>query len=563
MASGFETAVDEAKRLERKAVSFSPYKGRGEIASTIDLEPKDYIDLTYPDLLNMYERTEKILSAMGMLTAAAGAAAPGQGAIIAPSARSEEVESKLKEITSESLQKAEEMGKEPLSMAPPPQKTPEEEIQAAGPVEIEKEPAKMEIEFEERAAKETITLEKETEKPKIPEPEKELGPKKPFEMREEEKEIGIEEKPVEEEKRMEESVKAEGIKQEMKPEAPQPAETMAPSGPPSEKRMIMAAVPPALRESPDEAATKRYDKIEEQIMATLGGATDEVTLKKRMLELTKELFKEKSMNRREQIKLEITVLKNMLTHAQEGGMGKRKARKDSAADAHGHVLDTIISSQQAEISQTKDTIIDSYKKQIAQTKSKFYSELSTLDDPLERKGALDRFIFSLTSLLEQLPDVIKRYEDFAAKKHGAELGKLTDSLDEGEKDMKARARERMESIEGGYVSEFGVVKAIIGREIDNLMDAAAVDVLSGAQAFGAKAPAGKDAEIRETVDEINRMDESALLSYLNSKDAGYYKEYEGKQVSKAEAVMKAKALIGKEKGLEKDTIDKYFGLGAM
>ncbi len=561
MSSGFEMAADEAKRLERKAVGYAPYKGRGEIASTIDLEPKDYIDLTYPDLLNMYERTEKILSAMGMLTAAAGAAAPGQGAIIAPSARSEEVESKLKEITSESLQKAEEMGMEPLSMAPPPQKTPEEEIRAAGPVEIEKEPAKMEIEFEEHAAKETITLEKETEKPLLPAPEKEITPEKQFEIREEGKETGLEEKQVAEEKRMEEIGRTERIK----PEAPAPEtqETMEQPNQPLEKRMIMAAVPPALRESPDEAATKRYDKIEEQIMATLGGATDEVTLKKRMLELTKELFKEKSINRREQIKLEITVLKNMLTHAQEGGMGKRKARKDSAADAHGHVLDTIISSQQAEISQTKDTIIDSYKKQIAQTKSKFYSELSTLDDPLERKGALDRFIFSLTSLLEQLPDVIKRYEDFAAKKHGAELGKLTDSLDEGEKDMKARARERMESIQGGYVSEFGVVKAIIGREIDNLMDAAAMDVLSGAQASGTKAPAVKDAEIRETVDEINRMGESALLSYLNSKDAGYYKEYEGKQVSKAEAVMKAKALIGMEKGLEKDTIDKYFGLGAM
>jgi len=571
MASGFETAAEEAKRLERKVVSYAPYKGKGEIAATIDLEPKDYVDLTYPDLLNMYERTEKILSTMGMLSAAAGAAAmPGEGAPVAPSAKSTEVESKLKEITSQSLQRAEEMGKEPLAMMPPLQKSAEEARPEAGRVEIEKEPAKMEIEFEERAAKETIHLEKEAEKPLIHVPEKEIEPEKAAETREEEKEVGIEEKPVEEEKRMEEAWKAERIKPEMRPERPevvipQAVETgILPSpGQPLEKRMIMAAVPPALRESPDEAATKRYDKIEEQIMATLGGATDEVTLKKRMLDLTKELFKEKSINRREQIKLEITVLKNMLTHAQEGGAGKRKARKDATADAHGHVLETIISSQQAEISQTKDTIIDSYKKQIAQTKSKFYSELSSLDNPVSRKGALDRFIFSLTSLLEQLPDVIKRYEDFAAKKHMAELEKLCGSLEEGEKDVEKRARERMESVEEGYVSEFGVVKAIIGREIDNLMDAAAMDVLSGAQGAGAKAPAGKNAEIRETVDEINRLDDSALLSYLNSKDNDYYKEYEAKQISKAEAVMRAKALIGKEKGLLKDIIDKYFGLGAM
>lgn len=550
MASEFELAVDEAKRLERKVASYTPYKSKVEIARTLDLEPKEYVDLNYGDLLNMYERTEKILSTMGMLRAATGKAPEAQPT--APlSAKSEEVESKLKEMTTEVLQKADEMGKEPITAAPIEKETaPAEAIVKPAPeIEIEKEPAKMEIEFEERETKGALEIERHVreEEQKI---EKELEPEteKPPQLEKAEGEPAA----IEREKR--EETKAPSM-HEPEPQA-QPAQTALP---PQEKKIMLAAVPPALRESPDEAASKRFAKIEEQIMATMGGATDEVSLKRKMLELTKDLFKEKSINRREQIKLEITVLKNMLLATQEGG-GRKKTKKDAASAAHGQVLDTLINAEEAEVSQTKDTIIDSYKRQITQTRDKFYNELGSTEDTAARKRTLDTFLFSLTALLEQMPDVIKNYEDFAAKKHVSELEKLLSSLDGSEKDVDKRAKERIEFVKKGYSAEFSVVKAIIGRDIDNLMDEAALAVFSK----GEEGPeAHKGSKDREIISEINKTDDRTLLSYLSSKDNERYKSYEHKRISRAEALMSAKALLAKEKGLPADMISKQYGLGAV
>jgi len=547
MASEFELAVDEAKRLERKVASYTPYKSKVEIARTLDLEPKEYVDLGYGDLLNMYERTEKILSTVGMLRAAEGKIAEVRPTAAA-SAKSEEVESKLKEITTEVLQKADEMGKEPIAAAPLEKEIPaqvEARANAPSEIEIEREPAKMEIEFEERETKGGLEIEKQVQiqEKKI---EKELEPEteKPPQLEKPEGEAAVSERERREEAKTPAIIEAEA----------HPAQA-----PQQEKKIMLTAVPPALRESPDEAAAKRFSKIEEQIMAMMGGATDEVSLKRKMLELTKDLFREKSGNRREQIKLEITVLKNMLVSAQEGG-GRKKTKKDAASAAHGQMLDTLISAEDAEVSQTKDTIIDSYKRQISQTRDKFYNELGKTEDTAAKKKTLDTFLFSLTSLLEQMPDVIKNYEDFAAKKHISELEKLLSSLEGSERDVDKRAKERIEFVRKGYSAQFSVVKAIVGREIDSLMDEAALDVFSKGEG---ESEAQKGSKDREVIIEISKTDEKTLLSYLSSKDPERYKSYESKGISRAEALMSAKALMAKEKGLPSEIIAKHFGLGAI
>ena len=59
--------------------------------------------------------------------------------------------------------------------------------------------------------------------------------------------------------------------------------------------------------------------------------------------------------------------------------------------------------------------------------------------------------------------------------------------------------------------------------------------------------------------EIEEIDEGTLMYYLHSHDAEYYKNYERKNVSKAEALSRAKVLMAKEKGLKDATIKKYFG----
>jgi hypothetical protein len=49
-----------------------------------------------------------------------------------------------------------------------------------------------------------------------------------------------------------------------------------------------------------------------------------------------------------------------------------------------------------------------------------------------------------------------------------------------------------------------------------------------------------------------------LLYFLHSNDADYYRKYERKQISKAEAICKARALMAKDRGLGDAAVKKYF-----
>ncbi|MDD5339827.1 MAG: hypothetical protein PHV13_01105 [Candidatus ainarchaeum sp.] len=489
----FDAAAEEIKQLERKLLPYAPYSGEVSVERTLDLEPRDFVDLTYTDMLNMYERSEKIRSTVGLAVFKAAAGAP-EKAVAAPpapkpTAASAAIETRLKEMTTETLKMAEEVAKAP------------EKEEMPKPAEAQK-PYEMEIEFEQKPAAEA-DLELEIEKPARKEEEPEKEPAR-------------------------------------RPEVAEPALEL-----PAEKKVVVATVPPALRESPDEAAGRRYDQMEEQVAEMLGGAADEVSIKKKMLELTKELFKEKSINRREQIKLQISVMKNMLV----GGVRRKKAAV-SGEDAHGGLLETILGTQQAELAQTKDSIIDSYHRQIASIRKKFYDDIASVEAPEERKRIFDSFVFSVTSLVEQLPQVLKKYQDYTVKKHTAELEKVLESLGDKEKATAARADERLEYVKRGYDAEFAPVKGIIGRDIEALIDSAGSGVFEGEE--------GKEAKMMETVGEINATNEGTLLSYLRSKDPDFYRKYESKAVSRAEAIARAKARLAKEKGLSDSMIRKYF-----
>lgn len=509
----FENAIEEARRLEKKVVEYAPYSGKVSVERTLDLEPKDYVELTYGDLRNMYERTQKIISASGLgVFATAAKKMPAAKAPAAPKAETAEVESKLKEMTTETLKTAEEVAKEPIMEKEAPEAPPE------------------------KAYEKEIEIEKAF---KPPEP----GVKKP-------PEIEIEKPPVEAPPpKMEEAPKPEKA-------PPKPAEVPKPEAPPEEKP---APTPPALRESPGEAAAKRYEQMEEQIREMVGEKADEVTLKKKMLELTKQLFKEKTTSKREEIKLQITVLKNMLAAGvkpkKKAAPAKgRKAKEAEEGTTHIKLLDTLVATHQSELSQSKDTIIDSYNKQIAQIKKKFYEDLAVTENPAKRKERFEAFVFAVESLVEQLPDTIAKYRDFTSKKHAAELEKLKESLGPKEKEIKGKVEERLAYVQTEYDKEFASVKGIVGRQIENLIE------LAGSEIFKKPEEKPKEAETKayEVLKEINETDEGTLLYFLHSKDPDYYKRYERKQLSKAEVIFKAKELMAKEKGLGEDMVRKYF-----
>lgn len=522
MAGEFENAVEMARQLEKKAVAYAPYGGEVEAVLALDLEPKDFVDLTYRDMLGLYERSEKIRGTVaafkteeGRKAAAAAPAAPPA----AQTAASLEIETKLKNMTTEALRRAEEVAKEPM--------TPEKEPEPAKAEEPRK-PYEMEIEFEHRPAEEKpVELERETRRG--PEAKREEGLERPVEKAAERR-LEIE-------------------KPEREAPAPRPAGPAPAVEVPVEKKVVITAVPPALRESPDAAAARKYAQMEEQVEQMLGGATDEVSIKKKMLELTKELFREKSVNRREQIKMQISVMKNMLTAGIPGAGRKKKAA--AGEDARGRLLDTIVSTQQAELAQTKDSIIDSYNRQMASIRKRFYDDIARVEEPAKRKEVFESFVFSVTSLVEQLPDVIRKYQDYTVKKHATEVDKLLASLEDREKATAAKAKERAHYIRTQYAAEFAPVKGIIGRQIEALIDSAGSDVFE-------KAEGEKEDKAMEAVAEINGTNEGTLLAYLQSKDSAFYSRYEKKQMSRAEAIARAKALLAKEKGLGDALTRKYF-----
>lgn len=497
----FDAAVDEAKELEKSALSYTAFRGKIELRKELDMAPSDFADYSYINLINLYERAEKIIKASGLEIYKVPPTPPKKKMV----AKTEEIESKVKEITGEALKSAEELGKEL-------EKEPIEEVK---PEEVAK-PAE-EIEFERLAPEEFAPIEEEIppeiEKPEEIELEKEIEIEKP------------EEKP--------EEVKPPEIKPEKKPKAAKPP----------------TIVPPVLRKRAEEAGSKKFVDTEQQIMATLGEKVDEASLKKKMLELTKELFKEKSVKRRERIKLEITVLKNMLRRkvkAPRKGMEEKEVK--------GRLLETLIATQIRELASTKDKLLTDYKHQIDTLRMQFQEKAASLpeDDLAGRKEAYEKMVFELTSLAEQLPQAVLKHQNYRKEKHETEMKKLRSSLGKKEEKLMGKADERLETIEKEYAKEFATARAIVKKQIDTVIET------SSRIAFKEEKVPVEEAKTQDLIREINDADEGTLLYFLHGKDPDFYRKYERKHLSKQEAIFRAKALMAKEKGLSDDMISKYF-----
>ncbi len=501
----FEAAIESAKKLERKILEYEPFDGEVEIEKSLDLEPSEYIDLTFDDLINEYERSQKILS-----TRKLGIYASSEK--VQASVESAEVETRLREMTKKTLKQAEKVAAEPSieREAPAPPQAPVKEPEPSLDIEIEREKPP-EIEFE---------------KPK----------------------------PIKEEIATPEKIEPEIEKETPEPAKPAaaPEPKLAPETPREEPEMTNGKkpVPPALMERQTTAADERYQRMENEIRTMLGEKPDELSLKKKMLELTKQLFKEKSHNRRAEIKVQITVLKNMLIRAKAGKSMVSKGKKD---ETYANLFQTLETTQQSEIAQTKDRVIDSYNEKINEIKKKFYSDLSNADDKIKRKEIYEGFVFSVTQIVEQLPDTIKEQREETKKKHLDELGKLRESAAKDKKTL-AKVEERVEQIEQNYEKQFNSIKRILGQEIETLIEVTGTEIFKKPE----EKAKDKEAKIHEVVKEINSTDEGTLLYFLHTNDSEYYRSYERKQISKAEALCKAKSLMAKEKGLSKASVKKYF-----
>ena len=278
-------------------------------------------------------------------------------------------------------------------------------------------------------------------------------------------------------------------------------------------------VPPLLLQRSEQAGAQHFEKMEEHFKSEWGAGMSESDIRKKMVELTRELFKEKSTVRKEELKAQIVMLKGMLgkgegavvapasvavlksekeekeTEKQDkkaralaalralkerrkGGAGKEiPMAPESAAVAKPSystgLLETVSNTQRVELTCAKENVLSSFSSKIQEFKDQFNSSVAALEEDEREEGkkkAYDKFIFSLTALKNQLPAFSAKFESFVAKKHSSELGKLKESVEKEDPKGATAVSEKISTLQKIYADEFENVRDIISRNIDSVID---------------------------------------------------------------------------------------------
>ncbi len=487
MVDDFYSAVELAKKIERTMLEYVRFQGKIEVVSTLNLYPKEYEEITYSDLLNYYNHMQKVLTA-GKLDVYMTA-----NEIDAPPIEEKKMKETVRDETKDEVEtKVKEITAASIESA--------EEVKIAESIEKIGERIKenvAEVETKKKIEEEEFGL-LEFEKAEINEREK--------------KEIVL--------------VEEERIK------------------------TYAREVPELLDESAQKVASEKYQEIEEHFKREWGGETDESKIKRKMLELTKELFKEKSVNKRDRIKHEIVVLKEMLSRV-------ISPKKGETAGYSLTFLDSLIGIQNNELASAKDALLSRTTAEVETIKKNFYDKMPESEDEKEKCRIYEQFVFELTSLSEkQLPEKINKEKEFLIRKHVSEIQRFIDGLPKDDKKLKGNCEEHLEMIQSSYLKEFDNVATILKKNIDAIIEKAGLIVFKEEEKTREEA---EESGASQKLFEINEIDEATLLYYLHSKNLELYKRYERKLISKHEAVHYAKILMAKEKGLSDDVIIKYFG----
>jgi len=539
----FESLVDVAREVEEHALDHVAYSGPLDIKRVIDLSPDKYASMNYDDLLNNCDRISKVIKASQLDIYSSGSKKE-------PVVKKTDIEQNIRNITTESITAAEQMSKE-IKKAPEI-KTPEKvEFEFEQPLEVEHMPEEKEFAFEEI---EKPVEEKEVEKPEIAEEEK---PKQEeFEKLEMEK---TEEPSVLE---IEKEVKA----QEEKIEAPElPAESKG------EKRelkplqralqrmrerkagIIKPETPPIL--SAPEAPKNVFEEIRSTFNSEWGEERDEEKIKRKMIELTKELFREKTSSKREEIKRQITVLKNML--AEEPIKGKKTVKKEEQQYSSG-LFSALSGTLDSDFASKMNFFSSDAEKKINVAKETFQNSLVDIpeDDSEAKKGALDKLVFELTGIGEKANADMDAFLEEVFKKHISAIEQFEQSTED--KLSREKAGEKKEELESKYNKEIELLKSSVHTRINAMIEDSSRGLIVSERKETKKEK--EQAEVSAIINEIAEMDEGSLLFYLHSQDLNAYKNFEHKRISRQEAINIARKLMATEKGLGDAEINKHWGV---
>lgn len=518
----FHELVEQARAVEKSAVEKKPYTTKLELPKTIDFSPEESVDKTYHELLNDYERLIKIMKASGVIfePVAARIETPAPAPEIKP-----QIQVKPP-ITSPTISSKD---------VKPPTSVPTQQVVEHN-IELERQPVQLEVEKKKilsapEEKKETVLEEAEKSEPKIPEPE--------FRMPE------PEEKP-------------ESMSQ-IKPEEPESAPTSVEKSISETTKEIMGEaeegdipyltkhenisllIPPLLSANPENVAEQKYSELESKIPQATE-KIDESTIKKRMLELTKQLFKEKSVSQRDKIKSEISSLREMLSRKME--MPKR-----TSVSYVTNFFNAMEVDQRTELAAAKEHLFKQYKDNLSKTLASFSSALKQAKNSDERKQIYETFVSDLDAIKNQVKSLSNKYESFFLREHTFALEKLRNLASlKNDKYALEKIEAKLKDMKFAYAAEFLAFEEAVRKELTSLEKSKKHEALETTIS-----------EEMEKILSIINMNSEELLNYMHISHPDKYKELETGKVTKLELISAARILMASEAGLSKDTINKYFG----
>lgn len=518
----FETAANEAVRIEKDSVEYTPLSEKGYKAErALEFSPRDINELNYADAVNLYLRIDKILRASSLEAGLLGEEAPSVSPSPLPSAAAdaEAVGEQMKRIGARSAKESEEISTLPVVKESGEGKEAEEEAVQKPPVPPaaarpavappkKEEAGSMEEEFLPEGLQETVG---EGERPPETKPGEGAGKAAP--------EPGM----------MEEEPSA--------PPAP-PVEAVSP-GPEALGKMQIPGfeLPNLLKSSPLLQADEALSRLEAQLGAQMTGKkTKKVDVggtKKRMLELTRELFKERSMDRRAEIKKEIVALKALLTKSGSAKAGAGGLPK-------GSLFNALLTEQEYELKQAKEGIQSLY----AAKQKSLVSAMEAQRAVEHREAAFESFSRSMAELEHNIISIIEHYQNFLVAKHTSELSKLAARGQATPESGKRKASLRQE-----YAHQFSSLKDSIGEDVHSQIDTTRAVLIESAG----------DPSAREMAQIANAPEEN-MFTFLQAKDSRTYEKYARGEISRSQALSIARRLMAKDSGVDEDTINKRFGI---
>ena len=565
----FSTAADEVSRVEESAEEYkSPEIKKKRVERSLELSPQEIHELEYPDIVNYYNRMEKIISAsrmdMGMFGEETVKSAEPPRPAGKAKGKAREVEKEMKKI---SIERAREAVRPPSPVAekkPPGEIPPEVPEKAVPPKPAKPEIGPMPGEPEGPAPR-VAPPPKPAEKPKKKPPEKaappkpakpEIGPmpgepegpaprKAPPKPEEEKAPPApiLPERPAPKKPKKITSPPAEKPPEPTEaikpvPRAPEPEVVSPEEAPPAPEPgvSVKVPIPEELSSSPVKEAGKTINRLEKQLGAQMTGKrkkkVDVEDTKKRMMELTRELFKERSTSRRSEIKKEIVALKGLITKAKEG-------KAVSGGLPEGSLMDALRDEQKYELRDAKKKIEAIYEKNHKGLIAQMKKQRATA----HRGPAFDEFSNKLVELEQKLMELADKYQSFLTAKHTAELSKLKAkgaSTPESEKLRK--------NISGDYGHEFSEFKNSIGEEIHSQLESTRAVLFEDA-----------GDPVATKLAQISNAPEDSLFNLLQAREPRLYDKYARGEKSRSEALREARRLMALEAGIDEDTINKRFG----